>query len=211
MITPSKEFWSVFKSTPGALSCAEALAIIQIASLAPKGNYLCLGAHKGKDSLAATQSLKPGTLYLVEPEFEDEEWLRTVVNKVFRNSKEHISLHGIADYSYNVISKYAPYSYVFWDSGEHGGEVLTTERDLLVDAVIPGGIICSHDIGNQFTQQKDAMDWIVATGKYEWIDIGWEPILNYTKENNTEEANNSWHIYPELPHSPNFIGAIKRK
>jgi effector-binding domain-containing protein len=211
MIIPSKNFWTVFKNTPGALSCAEAMSIIQIAALAPIGEYMELGSNRGKSSLAATQSLKEGIFYLVEPEFKDDEWHKEVVNKVFRNSVEHISPRGIADYSTNVIDKYGKYSYVFWDSGEHGGEILWKETEMLEDALVSGGILCSHDIGNQFTQQTEAMNKLVATGKYEWVSINWNEIFEYVKEHNLEEGNVSWHQYPELPHPPNFVGALRRK
>ena len=45
MITPDKKFWDVFRNTDGALSCAEALAIIQVAALAPSGVYVEAGTY----------------------------------------------------------------------------------------------------------------------------------------------------------------------
>ncbi|HRP30468.1 MAG TPA: hypothetical protein PKV73_01185 [Agriterribacter sp.] len=198
------------KETPGALSVAEAIAIYNVAKLSPHGLYMELGSHKGKSSMAAACGLKKGVFYLVEPEFEDKNWASTVGDSIsVANSDLAVDL--VADYSTNVIDKYSPYAYVFWDSGEHGGEVLKKETELLEDAIIPGGILCSHDIGNQFTQQKEAMDYLVSTGKYEWIPIDWPAILKYVADNNLEEGNNSWHVYPDLGHAPNFVGAIRRK
>ena len=211
MILPNEQFWKVFKETPGALSTAEALCIIQIAAMVEGDNFIELGVNRGKSALAASQSLPEGKFYLIEPEFSNEDWHREVVNKVFRNAENHISPEGVADYSVNVLEKYAPYSWLFWDSGEHGGEVLKKETELIENAIVPGGIICSHDIGNQFHQQKEAMDYLVSTGKYEWIPIDWNPIFDYVKEHSLEDNNNSWHVYPELPHPPNFVGAVKRK
>jgi effector-binding domain-containing protein len=124
--------------------------------------------------------------------------------------KKQIEVVPIAGYSTSVIDKYGPYSYLFWDSGEHAGEVLKKETEMIEDAMAQGGIVCSHDIGNQFTQQKDALEYLVSTGKYEWVDINWQEIVNYVSVNNLEEGNNSWHIYPENPF-PNFVGALMRK
>lgn len=207
---PSKHFWEVFKATPGALSCAEAIAIANIAELAPIGNYMEAGSHKGKSGMAASVGLPGGTFYLIDPIFEDET-LKSETEKLVAGFNEALVVNAIAEYSTNVISKYGQYAYFFWDSGEHGGEVLKRETELLEDAIVPGGIICSHDIGNQFTQQTDAMQWLVNTGKYEWIPIEWQPIYEYVKKHNLEDGNNSWHVYPDLPHPPNFVGAIRRK
>mgnify|MGYP001576748405 FL=1 len=211
LIIPPKDFWKKFKETPGALSCAEALAIIQISDLVSEGTYMEIGSHRGKSGMSAAVGLKKGALYAVDPIFEDVGIADAVTDLIFDVNFGNIAVIAIADYSVNVIDKHAPYSYIFWDSGEHAGEVLKRETELLEDALISGGILCSHDIGNQFTQQKEALDYLVSTGKYEWIYIDWQPIFDYVKENNLEEGNNSWHLYPELSHPPNFIGALRRK
>lgn len=209
MYKQSKEFWDKFKATPGALSATEACAIMYIASLAPQGTYICLGAHKGKDTLASSQTLKSGKYLLVEPEFSDAEWVKSV-GKLVSTGNPQMDYLLIPDYSYNVIPQHEKYAYLFWDSGEHGGTVLERETEMIKDCMIPGGIVCSHDIGNQFTQQTVAMEKLVATGNFEWINIPWDEIIPYVKENNLEEGNNSWHIYAENPY-PNFVGAVKRK
>lgn len=208
---PNNSFWGVFKTTPGAVSVTESIAIFNIAKLAPKGTCIELGSHKGKSGMSAVLGLKRGSeLYLVDPIFEDEKLANSVATEVYDVDSGKVGVKTIAGYSTDVIGKHAPYAYVFWDSGEHAGEVLWKERDMLEDALIPGGILCSHDIGNQFTQQKEAMDSLVATGKYEWIPIDWPAIIKYVKEHNLEEGNNSWHIYEENP-TPNFVGAVRRK
>ena len=54
MITPSKEFWEVFKKTNGALSSAESLAIINIAAQAPPNGLACeFGVYHGKSAMSA--------------------------------------------------------------------------------------------------------------------------------------------------------------
>ena len=214
MIYPTKEFLEIFKKTPGALSVAESICIMNLAALAPEGVYAEIGSHKGKSGMSARVSLKPGKFYLVDPIYSDvgirDRAMITVVMS-YGMGGNGVEVSGVADYSTNVIQKYAPYSYFFWDSGEHAGEVLKKETELLEDAIIPGGILVSHDINNQFLEQKQAMEKLVSTGKYEWIPINWQEIFDYMKENNiTEEDNNSWHTYPDLPHSPNFVGAIRR-
>lgn len=211
MITPSKDFLDIFKDTPGALSVTESIAIRTIASQAPEGNYICLGSHKGKDSLAACVSLKKGFFYLVDPIYEDNEIMQSVMGNVGsvieKYNKTPIL---VADYSYNVIDKYAPYTYVFLDSGSHGDGLPMQEVKLLEEKVIEGGIICFHDFGNQFREPKEAAEYLVNTGKYEWIHINWDEIINYVRDNNLEDGNNSWHIYADNPF-PNFVGAVKRK
>lgn len=210
MILPPESFWKAFKETPGALSVSEAIAIIQIAALAPEGTYLEVGSHKGKSSAAAAFSLKKGTFHLVEPEFEDK-WWALGVKALVEGVNKDLSVTLIADYSTNVMDKLGPYSYFFWDSGIHAGEILQKETELIEDTMIPGGILCSHDVGNQFTQQTEAMNYLASTGKYEWVDIKWQEIFDYVKEHDLEANNNSWHTYPELPHPPNFVAALRRK
>jgi hypothetical protein len=85
------------------------------------------------------------------------------------------------------------------------------EAKLLENRIVQGGIIAFHDYKNQFTEVEIAYDYLLSTGKYEPIGINWQEIFDYVKEHNLEEGNNSWHLYPELPHPPNFVGALKRK
>jgi Ni,Fe-hydrogenase I large subunit len=86
------------------------------------------------------------------------------------------------------------------------------EVKMLEDRIIQGGIIAFHDVFSQFVKQTEAYEYLLSTGKYEEIKINWQEIFDYLKENNiSEDDNNSWHKYPELPYPPNFIGALKRK
>ena len=64
MIKPDEQFWKVFKETPGAFSCAEAMALIQIAALAPDGIFAEFGTHKGKSTLASIYGKRPTFLII---------------------------------------------------------------------------------------------------------------------------------------------------
>jgi hypothetical protein len=216
MITPTKEFWNIFKNTEGALSCAEAVAIMQIASLAPEGTYMTMGSHKGKDSLAAATVLKKGIYYLIDPIYEvppiNGGIGRTVEELVFNaNSEWGISVVAIKGISLENISRFSPYSYVFSDAGSHSDDLPMQEVKLLEDNMIRGGIIAFHDVFSQFIKQTEAYEYLLSTGKYEKIEINWPEIFDYVKEHDLEKDNVSWHQYPDLGHPPNFVGALKRK
>lgn len=212
MITPSKEFWKIFKETNGALSCAEALAIMNITAEAAAGNHIELGTYKGKSALAARYGLRYGIFYLVDPIFEDKDLCTTVVTKLtlFTKFGGQCEIKTSDKYSTEgIIEKYAPYSYVFVDSGSHQDGLPMQEVKLLEDRVISGGIIAFHDWNSQFSEVKEAADYLVSTGKYDYISINWDEINTYVNENNLNEGNQSWH-HTELE-NPNFIGALRRK
>lgn len=216
MITPSKEFWKIFKETSGALSTAEALAIINLAAQAPQGGYLEVGTHKGKSAMSAFYSLKDGDFALVDPIFEDDKISGGVFDAV-NVAANNYSLHSpktvsiVVGTSLQMIPLCNELSYVFVDTGSHGDGLPMKEVKLLEDRIVQGGIIAFHDYKNQFTEVEGAYDYLVSTGKYEPIGINWQDIFDYVKEHNLEEGNNSWHLYPELPHPPNFVGALRRK
>ncbi len=218
MITPPLEFWDVFKETQGALSTAEALAIINVAELAPQGIYIELGTHKGKSAMSALVSLKEYSgigvvpiFYLVDPIFEDEELCQNVHLSIMKANKKNVGYAYETTTSLEEIPKHDNYAYVFLDSGSHGDGLPMQEVLLLEDRIVSRGIICLHDFLNQFTEVEMAYQYLVSTGKYEKIEIDWEEIFHYVKKHNLEDGNNSWHQYPELPHPPNFVGALRRK
>lgn len=203
-------FFKAFKETHGAMSVCESLALISIAELAPKGTYISLGSHKGKDTIAATQALKDGEMYLVDPIFEDIDLAKEVIKVVGNNVKSRINIYLKAEYSTDAIKKYAPYAYVFLDTGDHGEELVSTEVRLLEDTLIHGGIIAMHDFGNQFTAVARGYDYLLSTGKYEAIEVDWDTIFDYVRSNNLEEGNSSWHERGS-EEFPKFIGALRRK
>jgi hypothetical protein len=214
MITPSKEFWEIFKSTPGALSTTEAIAIMNIAAQAPKGIFLELGSHKGKSSqciaLIVSFLKEEGTFIAVEPEFTDENWKQPFVGTISRMLPES-GFGWWSKYSTEMIHEYDELSFCFVDSGTHSDDLVMNETKMLDDRMISGGIIAYHDCFSQFTKVTEAYEYLLSTGKYEPIEINWQEIFDYVAEHNLEEGNNSWHQYPELPHPPNFVGALRRK
>lgn len=212
MIYPSAGFLEVFKATPGALSVAESLSIMWLADQSPEGTYIELGTHKGKSAMSAALVLQRGLFYLVEPEFADNKFKKEALASIEKGSmRVDVVLMPIANYSTNVIHGFNDFSFVFVDSGSHQDGLPMQEAKLLEDKLTSGGIIAWHDFKNQFREPAEAADYLVSTGKYEWIDIPWQPIFDYVNEHNLEEGNNSWHTYPDLGHPPNFVGAVRRK
>lgn len=207
MITPTPEFWKIFKETNGALSCTEAIAIMNIAAQAPESSYLELGTYMGKSALSALYTLKNGSFDLVEPEFVDENICNEVLMTVGKTN--NVSINLIPDYSTNIIERYNHLCYVFVDSGSHQDGLPMEEVKLLEDRMIQGGIIAFHDYLSQFVEVHQAYDYLVSTGKYEPIPINWQEIIDYVNANNLEEGNNSWH-HTEI-RNPCFVGAVRRK
>jgi len=211
---PPIEVINQFKKTFGAMSVVEGLALYNICLQAPKGEWVELGSHRGKSSTMLAAAIEEGSsLHLVEPEFEDKEWQDEVVENVanFENLSLVITY---PDYSTNVLPTiFKDLSFLFVDSGNHGEEIVQSEKPLYENKIVHGGIIAFHDYGekSQFTAVKKAYEELVNTGNYEPIEINWNEIFDYVAKNNLEEGNNSWHLYPQLPHPPNFIGALRRK
>lgn len=210
MITPTPEFWKKFKETNGALSCTEAVAIANIASQAPNndGWAIELGTHKGKSAMSAMLGLKDCFFMLLDPIFDDNKAIEEVFNNI-KDVNKTINLKFSPILSTDFLPHLAPYSYVFVDSGSHQDGLPMKEVKLLEDNVVQGGIIAFHDWNSQFSEVKEASDYLVGIGKYEYIDINWDEIISYVNENNLEEDNRSWH-HQEM-RNPNFVGAVKRK
>lgn len=210
MQVPSLQFWQLFKKTYGAFSTAEAIALMNICGQVPEGDYAELGVHKGKSAMCAALALPSGIFTLIDPEFSDKQWDDKVYNLVSAIN-DSVSILTLDEKSPEVIYDMGMMAYVFIDSGSHSDELPMQEVKALEDKMIHGGIIAFHDKGSQFTKVDEAYDYLVSTGKYDIIHIDWQPIFDYVKEHNLEEGNNSWHLYPELPHPPNFVGALRRK
>lgn len=206
MINAKPPFWETFRKTNGALSCAEAAFILQVAELAPQGIYIECGTAYGKSAFAASHVLKDGIFYLVDPLFEDEEVKSKVEKLIINNCK---NVYCIADYSTNVIPKYDQYSYAMLDSGDHD-QTIIDEFNLIKDRMVSGGVVVLHDLDSQFVRVREVYDMFLVTGNYEEIKPNWEQINAYVDENNIEDGTNqTWH-HTELK-NPNFIGAVRRK
>lgn len=212
MITPTPDFWKVFKETNGALSCTEAVAIMNIAAEAPQGVYVELGTYMGKSSLSASYCLKKGEFYLLEPEFEKSISMAEVSHTLSQPFNKNTCFVYCPNYSVSYLGgrgKDEIFSYVFVDSGSHQDGLPMQEVKLLEDRMVHGGIIAFHDFRSQFVEVEGAYNYLLSTGKYEEIIIDWQPIIEYVNANNLEEGNQSWH-HNELK-NPCFVGALKRK
>lgn len=186
MITPSKEFLEVFKNTDGALSCAESIAIMNIAAQANELNGLWFefGTYKGKSAMAAAFGMdKPDkSFWLVDPIFED--WNSVLLikgNQILNNTCKAVAW---ADLSINVIPQYDNYAYVFVDSGSHQDGLPMQEVKLLEDRIVKDGIIAFHDFRSQFKEVEEAYNYLLGTGKFEEIKINWDEIIEYVNQNN---------------------------
>jgi predicted O-methyltransferase YrrM len=207
MITPTPEFLKALKETNGALSIAESIFIMQAAALAPKGTYIELGVAYGKSAMSACTTLNEGFFYLVDPLFEDAKVLDEVYNKVSKINPD-IKVKILPIYSTDFLPKFAPYSYVMLDSGDHD-EIVMKEINLVKDNMVSGGVIVMHDLDSQFLAVRDGYNYLLSTGNYEEIKPDWNEINNYVNENDLETNNISWH-HQEMK-NPNFVGALRRK
>ena len=226
MILPEQEFWDVFKKTNGALSCCEAIAIMNLASMAPlmevgekkttAGQYLEMGTHKGKSAMAAIAALpQPGLFLMLDPEFENEEWEKETheaISEVQEMTERRLIVRALVpQYSLDFLQKNPNlmFSWVFSDAGSHQYGLPMAEVELLEDRIVPHGIIAFHDFDSQFKEVRYSYDYLLSTGKYEEVPIPWEEIKNYAREHDLEKSNLSWH-HEELDF-PCFVGALKRK
>lgn len=206
MITPPKELIEKFKAVNGAMSVAEGIALHNVALQAPAGTWVELGSHKGKSSTMIAAAMKDGVqLNLVEPEFKDNEWAASVAESIMPCNILNVQFW--PTYSTEVLPLLGEVHFLFVDSGDHGEEIVQSELPLYEDKIVSGGIIAYHDFGSQFTAVARAYHYLISTGKYEPIQIDWNEIFEVADET----GNLSWHQYPELPHSPNFIGALRKK
>lgn len=221
LILPSKEFLEIFKKTNGALSVTEAIAIMNIAAEASQGTGIEFGSFHGKSAMSAAYGfmkeyvfgVRPIVGYrltLVDPIYEDVNLADSIVELVEKATYKKVSIRCVDGYSTDLLKmeEMNNFNYVFVDSGSHQDGLPMQEVKLLEDRVFQNGIIAFHDWGSQFKEVKEASDYLVNTGKYEYIPINWDEIINYVNENNLEEGNQSWH-HPELK-NPCFVGAVKR-
>jgi hypothetical protein len=208
MNVPDLSFWAEFKKTNGAFSTVEAIALYNICLQVPEGDYAELGVYKGKSAMIAAAGLPPGIFTLIEPEFSDKEWDDEVFQKVSAINP-NVLVQTLNEYSTDIIPDMGPMAYVFVDSGSHQDGLPMQEVKLLEDKMVQGGVIAFHDWDSQFKEVKEASDYLVSTGKYEYVPIDWSGIIAYAKANDLENGNTSWH-HNELDF-PCFLGAVKRK
>jgi len=209
MILPTPEFVELFKKTPGALSVCESIAIMNIAAQAPQGLWLEMGTYKGKSAMSAAYGGNATEFRLIEPLFETEVSTGEIANRISAVIKSNISIAFIIGYSTDYLrDTNDKYSYVFSDAGSHADGLPMAEVKLLEDRIVQGGVICFHDWGSQFKEVKEASDYLVSTGKYEYMSIDWGAIIGHVREGDLEKDNDSWH-HIEMDF-PCFVGAVKK-
>lgn len=212
---PDLKFWAYFKNTNGAISVTEAIFMYNACLQVPdEGVWVEMGTAHGKSALVSLMAWEERDRHdfnLLEPLIKDNSFLNEILKNIegFKEIFGGKTICNIIDYySTDFLPNNDNYSYIMWDSGDHGEELVQKEKELLQERVIKGGIIVMHDLFSQFTACTRAYEQLIASGKYEPILYDWEEIISYVKENNLESGNKSWH-HPEIPF-PNFVGAVKR-
>lgn len=234
MITPSKEFIENFKSTPGAFSVCESIALMNITKNVISGNYFEAGSNAGKSGMSAAYGLPQGRFFMCDPIYDLtnlEAWEHTIQKhpanlawdyaaaKDFKDKvKQRISFASsgkvepvlLGSYSEKEIPLHGYYTYAFIDSDNHQLERILAETQLLNPQMKSGAIVAFHDFDNQYLSPRQVHTHMIQSGDWENIEINWTQIFDYVRENNLEEGNNSWHEKGS-EEFPKFIGALKRK
>ncbi len=226
------------KDIPGALSLAEmyglAKTITEKIDCVDTLNAIDLGSHVGKSAFVALSALsvidRNDYFELVDPIYSEdypEEWEKVIKEDITRDALI-LRVYGLLDsipgsdvllYGEKSIIYLEMYfeedrqedsvSYVFIDTADHELELVMKEVELLEDVVSPGGLIFFHDYGN-YPGPLKAAEYLVNTGKYEYIDINWEEAIEFLETNGLDESqNNSWHKFEDVK-NPCYLGCVRR-
>jgi hypothetical protein len=231
---PLQSTLRLFSETNGAISLAEGCAIHHLASLAPDGCAVELGAHCGKAAvMAASAFATDRQFHLVDPCFDvtnREAWAHScqgvpenawgyahdpgfngsVVNRIFMASRGKVDPVLMGDYSLHAVPQIeGPISYCLIDSNEHTYELCRDECALLKDKMAIGGLLVFHDFMSQFLGVEQAYREMLQGGMYHEVGIDWQTIIQFVKDSGfKEEENVSWH-HREMEF-PCFLGALIR-
>lgn len=208
----NQETLALFKSTPGAMSVTEGLALESIAAKAPPGTCVECGTHSGKSAIAIASGLNRGQILdLVDPDFKipDEIIIAGVWSATLPAKVRAVLHHG---YSHEWLpalhSLRGDFAFVFLDSGEHTYELCRSECDIVVPRMVKGGIIALHDFRSQFIGVERCYDELLSTGKFEEVKIPWDDILKEVILCRLEDGNQTYH-HTELA-NPMFLGALRK-
>ena len=198
---------SLFKSTPGAMSCAEGEALSRLAASAPTGIYIESGSHSGKSTVAIASALHRGCeLHMIDPDFKRP--TAAILGDLQSVSEATFIFH--ISPSVEALPRISgDFAFVFLDSGDHSYELCRAECDIVAPRMVKGGIIAFHDLDSQFKGVRQCYDELLATGEFEEIKIPWDDILKEVILGRLEDGNQTYH-HTELA-NPMFLGALRRK
>lgn len=198
---------SLFKSTPGACSTAEGLALSRLAESAPTGIYIESGSHSGKSTITIASALHHRSeLHMIDPDFKRP--TTDILNDLKSTSEATFIFH--ISPSVEALPRIAgELSFVFLDSGDHSYELCRAECDIVAPRMVKGGIIAFHDLNSQFKGVRQCYDELLATGAFEEVVIPWKDIEAEVVAGNLEAGNDTYH-HTELA-NPMFLGALRRK
>jgi predicted O-methyltransferase YrrM len=201
---------SLFKSTPGAMSVCEGLALSRLAyesgGLRNEGIYIESGSHSGKSTVAIASALHRGCeLHMIDPDFKRP--TSDILNDL-KSASEATFIFHIAP-SVEALPRIAgELSFVFLDSGDHSYELCRAECYIVALRIVKGGIIALHDLDSQFKGVRQCYDELLATGEFEEIKIPWDDILKEVILGRLEDGNQTYH-HTELA-NPMFLGALRK-
>ncbi|GDX10808.1 hypothetical protein LBMAG57_25800 [Verrucomicrobiota bacterium] len=198
---------SLFKSTPGAMSCAEGLALSRLTASAPTGIYIESGSHSGKSTVAIASALHRGCeLHMIDPDFKRP---TSAILGDLQSVSESTFIFHIAP-SVEALPRIAgDFAFVFLDSGDHSYELCRAECDIVAPRMVKGGIIAFHDFRSQFIGVERCYNELLATGAFEEVVIPWKDIEAEVVAGDLEAGNDTYH-HTELA-NPMFLGALRRK
>ena len=197
---------SLFKSTPGACSTAEGLALHRLAESAPTGIYIESGSHSGKSTVAIASALHRGCeLHMIDPDFKRSP--SDILDDLQSVSEATFIFH-IAPSVEALPRITGDFAFVFLDSGDHSYELCRAECDIVAPRMVQGGIIAFHDLDSQFKGVRQCYDELLATGEFEKVKIPWDDILKEVILGRLEDGNQTYH-HTELA-NPMFLGALRK-
>lgn len=203
------------KSTQGALSVAEAIAISQVAATVPSGACVECGTFHGKSAMAAASGLLgERILHLIDPAFaafSDAEMdaIRDGVS-VASGGRIQATLHArkSSDALPAICNSEDYFAWVFLDSGEHTYELVRSELDIVVPRMKRGGVIGFHDFMSQFIGVEKGYRELLSGGQFEEVAIPWDDIVAQVDAHGMEDGNVTYH-HTELQ-NPMFFGALRK-
>ena len=202
---------SLFKSTPGAMSFCEGLALSRLAyesgGFRNEGIYIESGSHSGKSTVAIASALyEECELHMIDPDFKRPP---SDILGDLKSASEATFIFHIAP-SVEALPRIAgELSFVFLDSGDHSYELCRAECNIVALRIVKGGIIAFHDLDSQFKGVRQCYDELLATGAFEEVVIPWKDIEAEVVAGNLEAGNDTYH-HTELA-NPMFLGALRRK